>query len=57
MTAKVMAAGDERGFVTFIEPITQFTGRDFNQEKDIVKVPEWAKAAKRFPALEKFWFK
>jgi len=55
--AKVMANGDTRGFVTFIESDTQFTGRDVQDIKDIVHMPESLRLLKDHPQLASLWGK
>jgi hypothetical protein len=57
LIAKVMARGDEIGFVMFQKAIGEFTGRKVDQEKSIVKVPDWIKHSKDYSILEKIWVK
>ena len=53
--AKVIAKGDTKGFVTFTEGISPFTGRDIQDIKDIAQLPEFLRMQKEHPILEKLW--
>lgn len=53
--AKVGAAGEERGFVTFIKRYSELNGRDIQQETDITHVPKWVNNASKHNVLQKFW--
>jgi len=55
--AKVMAKGDTKGFVTFTEGISPFTGRDIQDIKDLVNIPAMLKHSKEYPLLDKLWFR
>ena len=55
--AKVLADGIRKGFVTWTEGRTRFTGRKVQDEKDLVKVPEFLREAKEYPMLERLWLK
>jgi hypothetical protein len=52
--AKVMAIGDERGFVYWKKAISPITGRDTTQERTITKVPNWVLHAQKYPAWGDF---
>ena len=53
--AKVGAKGEEKGFVTFIRCIGEFTGREVRHQKNITNVPGWVRRAKQYPTLERLW--
>lgn len=53
--AKVAAKGEEKSFVTFIECVDRYTGREIRHQKNVVNVPEWVKRGKQYPTLERFW--
>ena len=56
-TAKVMASGDEKKYVTLIESIGPLTGRKIQQEVDISHIPQWIQRPKKYPFLETLWSK
>lgn len=56
-TAKIMASGNERTFVTLINSIGKFTGREIQQERDVAKRPQWMRDLGKYGILEKIWIK
>jgi len=55
--AKIIAKGDFMGFVTYIKTTSEFTGRDIQDQKDMVAFPEFLRQAEDHPILKELWSK